>query len=103
MRANDRSQSVYDLLNGKRTCQEISEATGLSMSRVYTIVKKAGRSADLKFVYRNCAPSEVKHLVTLRADVNAWVRRQTPKGAIPADVLIAIIEDAFLDEQEAAK
>lgn len=93
---------VAKLLDGKKTAQDIADILNIRRHVVYRCVHQLDRRRDLKYAYAGCIPDDLRHTVALRSEVDNWIRAQVPQDATPADVIAAIIEDAFLEETQGA-
>lgn len=99
-RTRIKTDRIAALLDGHRTAPEIAKVVGCWPANVYAAVMRLGRESDLGYIYKKAAPANRRHTVVLRNDVACWVSSQTPDGASAADVITAIVEDAYLDAQE---
>ena len=80
------------------SCQEIADAIGLSLHRVYGLTRarwKAERqSRHDQFTGR-------KFLETLSPDIRKWMRKECPKGIGLEQFVASIVTDAHAEETDA--
>jgi hypothetical protein len=91
-------ERILPLLDGTRTTQEIADAVGTDSSHVWRTASRLGRMGDLRKIYAVRDQSGLR--VSFPADVRAWLKAETPEGATVADLIRAIVQDAYDDAKE---
>jgi hypothetical protein len=90
---------IAAMLDGTRTLREIADAADTSISHVWNTAQRLDRMGDIRRV--NAERGEDRGLwVSFPAPVRAWLKAETPEGATVADLIRAIVQDAYDDAKE---
>lgn len=93
-------KEVGELLNGLRTARDIAEQLGVTPGAVWSAVNRLGRAGELKRVYE-LRRTKARHVIYLPKEIDHWLLQETPRDAHPAEMIAAIVMDAFHDAKEA--
>jgi hypothetical protein len=90
---------IAAMLDGTRTLRELADAADTSISHVWNTAQRLDRMGGIRRV--NAERGEDRGLwVSFPAPVRAWLKAETPQGATVADLIRAIVQDAYDDAKE---
>jgi hypothetical protein len=90
---------IAAMLDGTLTLREIADAADTSISHVWNTAQRLDRMGGVRRV--NAERGRDQGLwVSFPPDVRAWLKAETPEGATIADLIRAIVQDAYDDAKE---